>query len=195
MKWEFWIITIVLLVLTALGGMAGLNTFIGSQQEHIAEKEQEVTALEDQVASLQEQLQPKPYYPPLEQSWISSGTGYRMDPMGGGTESLHKGVDLVAARGAPVTAVLSGVVAEHWPAPDGYYHGHPVYGGLVVIDHGGFFALYGHLSDSFVNEGDHIDAGQVIGLLGDTGIATGVHLHFEIVMDPLEYLERAWAQR
>lgn len=126
----------------------------------------------------------------LEQAWVSSGTGYRMDPMGGGTEGLHKGLDLVGAVGAPVMAVLAGVVVEHWPPPDGYYRGHPVFGGLVVIDHGeGLFALYGHLSATTVHEGWQVEAGQVIGGLGDTGITTGPHLHFEVVVDPLQYLE------
>lgn len=189
MKWNHWMIVVVLLLLTALGGMAGLNTVIGWQQDQIAEREQEISALEAQVAGLQQQLRAPPYCPPLEQIRISSGTGYRMDPMGGGTEGLHKGVDLVELIGAPVKAVLAGRVVEHWPAPDGYWKGHPVFGGLVVLDHGEFFSMYGHLSASCVHEGDWVEAGQIIGELGDTGIATGPHLHFEIVVDPLKYLE------
>ena len=89
MKWNHWIIVVMVLLLTALGGMAAFNTIIGQQQEQLAEKEREKVALEAQVAVLQEQLQPKPYCLPLEQVWVSSGCGYRMDPMGGGTEGLH----------------------------------------------------------------------------------------------------------
>jgi len=82
------------------------------------------------------------------------------------------------------------VVVDHWPPPDGYWRGHPTFGGLIVIDHGNeLFTLYGHLSDSFVREGRWVEAGQVIGELGDTGIATGPHLHFEVVVNPLRYLE------
>jgi len=190
MKWNYWIIAVVLLLLTALGGMAHLNTIIGRQQGQIAEREREIVELETQVAVLQEELEPKPYHLPLEQAWVSSGVGYRLDPMGGGDEALHKGMDLVGPVGSPVRAVLAGVVVEHWPAPDDYWRGHPVFGGLVVIYHGdGLFTWYGHLSDTCVHEGFQVEAGQMIGRLGDTGIATGVHLHFEVVVDPLRYLE------
>jgi len=190
MNWNHWIVVVVLLLLIALGGMAGFNTTIGQQEDLVAAKDQEIAALEAQVQSLQEQLRPAPYFEPLQRAQISSGCGYRMDPMGGGTEGLHKGVDLVGPVGAPIRAALAGVVVEHWPAPDHYWHGHPIFGGLVVIDHGeGLFTLYGHLSDTYVHEGYQVAAGQVIGALGDTGITTGPHLHFEVVVDPLKYLE------
>jgi len=191
MNWNHWIVVIVLLLITALGGMTAFNTVIGQKEALLAEKGQEIAALEAQVESLQEQLRPAPYFEPLQRAQISSGCGYRMDPMGGGTEGLHKGVDLVGPVGAPIRAALAGVVVEHWPAPDHYWHGHPIFGGLVVIYHEKeeFFTLYGHLSDSYVHEGYRVEAGQVIGALGDTGITTGPHLHFEIVVDPLKYLE------
>lgn len=190
MKWNHWIIVVVLLLLIGLGGMMNQNTTIGQQQKELAEQTGELTALEAQVAMLQEELRPPPFYPPLEAAYVSSGCGYRMDPMGGGTEGLHKGLDLVGTIGAPVVAVLAGAVVEHWPSPDSYWRGHPIYGGLVVIDHGeGLFTLYGHLLDTCVHEGYQIEAGQEIGRLGDTGITTGPHLHFEVVVDPLRYLE------
>lgn len=190
MKWEYWLIVLVLLLLTALGGMAAFNTAIERQWEQIMDKGRQIFKLGEQVASLQDQLRPQPYHQPLEQAWVSSGCGYRMDPMGGGTENLHKGVDLVASIGTPVVAVLAGVVVEHWPPADGYYRGHPVFGGLVVIDHGkGLFTLYGHLAESYVHEDYQVEAGQTIGRLGETGITTGPHLHFEVVVDPIRYLE------
>ena len=117
-----------------------------------------------------------------------------MDPMGGGTEALHKGVDLAGPVGMPVRAVLAGVVVDHWLVPGWHwgkeYHGHPIMGGYIVIDHGeGLFSCYGHLSATFVHEDNWIEAGQVIGEVGNTGISTGPHLHFELVVDPLRYLE------
>jgi len=194
MKWNYWIIIIVLLVQIALGGMAGFNTVIGQQQEALVatQKEQDrLTAIAywTRIGQL-----PRPYSLPLTQVWVSSGCGYRMDPMGGGTEGLHKGVDLVGPIGTPVKAVLAGVVVEHWLVPGWHwgkqYYGHPVFGAMIVIDHGdGIFSLYGHLSETTVHEGWHVEAGQVIGALGDTGITTGPHLHFEVVVDPLRYLE------
>ncbi len=128
--------------------------------------------------------------PPMDDYWISSGSGYRKDPMGGKEESqLHKGLDLVGPHLSPVKAAAAGVVAEHWPAPNGYYKGHPIYGGVVVIDHlNGTFTLYGHLSTTYVGEGDRVEAGEIIGRQGNTGVSTGEHLHFEVIVNPLIYL-------
>ena len=128
--------------------------------------------------------------PPMESYWISSGSGYRTDPMGGKEESqLHKGLDLVGPHHTPVKAAAAGVVVEHWPAPNGYFRGHPIYGGLIVIDHlNGTFTLYGHLSTTYVSEGDRVEAGEIIGRQGNTGISTGEHLHFEVIVNPLLYL-------
>ena len=194
MKRENVIILATVLVLLGLMGMGALNTNIGQQEDQIAEQQVEIDRLEawrywTQIAAL-----PAPYQQPLDQLWVSSGCGYRMDPMGGATESLHKGKDFAGAIGTPVKAVLAGIVAEHWLVPGWHYgkeyHGHPIMGGYIVIDHGeGLFTLYGHLSATFIHEGDFIEMGQVIGELGNTGISTGPHLHLEIVVDPLRYLE------
>jgi murein DD-endopeptidase MepM/ murein hydrolase activator NlpD len=87
-----------------------------------------------------------------------------------------------------VRAAAAGIVAEHWPAPNGFYKGHPIFGGLVVIDHQeGTFTLYGHLSETFVHEGQRVEKGMIIGRQGNTGISTGEHLHFEVIVDPLSY--------
>jgi len=187
----YWIIAIVLLLLTALGGTMQQQTIIGRQQAEVAEQDRLVAELYwTRIAAM-----PHPYSPPLPQLWISSGTGYRMDPMGGAEESLHKGVDLVGPVGMPVTAVLAGVVAEHWLVPGWHYgkeyYGHPTFGGMIVLDHGeGLYSIYGHLSETEVHEGDYVKMGQKIGELGNTGISTGPHLHLELVVDPLRYLER-----
>ena len=130
--------------------------------------------------------------PPMDSFWISSGSGYRNDPMGGKEESqLHKGMDLVGPHRAEVKAAAAGVVAEHWPAPNGFYRGHPIYGGLVVIDHlNGTLTLYGHLSATYVNEGDEVAVGEIIGRQGNTGVSTGEHLHFEVIVNPLLFLSK-----
>ena len=128
---------------------------------------------------------------PLDRYKISSEFGYRKNPMGGleGDMRLHKGIDLVGPYNAPVKAVKSGVVVEHWPPPNGYFKGHPVYGGLVVIEHSdGIFTLYAHFKDTFVKEGQRVKKGEIIGIQGDTGMATGDHLHFEVITNPLNYL-------
>ncbi|MDR1453093.1 MAG: peptidoglycan DD-metalloendopeptidase family protein [Candidatus Margulisbacteria bacterium] len=98
----------------------------------------------------------------------------------------HSGIDIAAASGTPIKAADSGVVIlSAW---------HGGYGRAIVVDHGkGFATLYGHLSKQNVKEGDKVNKGQVIGLAGSSGVATGPHLHFEIridgeTTDPLPYL-------
>ncbi len=130
---------------------------------------------------------------PMERYAISSEFGYRKNPMGGleGDMRLHKGVDLVGPYNSPIKAVKSGVVVEHWPAPNGYFKGHPVYGGLVVIEHSeGFFTLYAHFKDTFVKEGQRVKKGDILGIQGATGMATGDHLHFEVITNPLDFVEK-----
>jgi len=197
MKWNYWIIVAVFLLLIGLGGMAAFNTTIGQQQAELVEHQKELDQFAAEVYWTRLSLRAPPYYPPLEQIWISSGTGYRTDPMGGGTESLHKGIDVAAKKGTPVKAILRGLCVEHWLAPGIYYgkeyYGDPTYGGKIVLWHEeGFFSIYGHLSKTeldIVHEGKWVKAGVKIGEVGSTGISTGSHLHFEIVVDPLRYLE------
>jgi len=84
----------------------------------------------------------------------------------------HQGVDLPLKKGTPVSAAFDGKVRI-----SKYTRG---YGNLVVIRHeNGLETFYGHLSERKVNEGDWVQAGDVIGLGGSTGRSTGAHLHFE----------------
>ena len=58
------------------------------------------------------------------------------------------------------------------------------YGKHVVLDHGnGVTSLYGHLLKLYVEKGEHVEKGQVIGLVGSTGRSTGPHLHYEVRVD------------
>jgi murein DD-endopeptidase MepM/ murein hydrolase activator NlpD len=166
-----------------------VSQLTGSLTQQTVKNRKIVKAYEIENVTLRRRLQSVPYELPIDRAVLTSGCGYRTDPMGGGTEGLHKGVDLVGAEGSPIKAALPGVVVEHWPAPDGYYSGHPVYGGLVVIETDGTYLLYGHLENTRVHEGQHVEAGDIIGVMGDNGVSTGPHLHFEVVVDPLKYLE------
>ena len=110
--------------------------------------------------------------------------------MGGSEQRLHRGVDLATWVGTKVQAILPGTVVAHWPAPDGYWKGHPTFGGLVIIRHANdTFSLYGHMQRTFIHEGQWVEAGETIGEVGSSGVSTGPHLHFEIIIDPLVYLE------
>lgn len=197
MKQDHWMVLVAIVVIAAFGGMFRQQALIGDAQRRAGQAAGELAAARGQIAELQQLLRPPPHVVPLPSARISSGTGYRMDPMGGGDEGLHKGLDLVGPQGCPVMAVRAGVVADHWPPPGtpypggGVYHGHPVFGGFIVLDHGdGLFTLYGHMSRTLVHTGERVTAGQVIGRQGATGQATGEHLHFEVVVDPLRYLEQ-----
>ncbi len=101
---------------------------------------------------------------------------------------LHKGLDIASyRRGVPILAAANGKVIERGYEAMGF-------GNYVVIRHAyGFSTKYAHLSKVFVNEGDIVTQGQRIGTMGNTGLSTGQHLHFEVrigsqVVDPLRFL-------
>lgn len=107
------------------------------------------------------------------------GSGNWTNPMGGpynwsrGFTSWHPAVDLAATPGTPVKAALGGtVIFAGWNS-----YG---YGYLIVLAHGPYTTLYGHLSEIYVSCGQYVGAGQVIGGVGSTGDSSGPHLHFEI---------------
>jgi murein DD-endopeptidase MepM/ murein hydrolase activator NlpD len=117
--------------------------------------------------------------------WLSSGVGMRTDPFTGQRDH-HPGLDIAADKGAPVYATGAGTVRE------ASYQGN--YGNLVVIDHGfGLETRYGHLSAFHVKVGDAVQRGDLVGLVGSTGRATGPHLHYEVrvndrILNPLQLL-------
>jgi murein DD-endopeptidase MepM/ murein hydrolase activator NlpD len=88
----------------------------------------------------------------------------------------HRGIDFAATKGAPVMATASGSVQFV-----GFDERH---GNYIVLEHGGGLrSLYAHLDSSTVRKGDRVSAGQRIGAVGDTGMATGPHLHLEAYRD------------
>ena len=105
---------------------------------------------------------------------ITSSYGWRLDPVypKSGVRRFHEGIDLRGAWGAPVKAVLSGVVDE--------IGNNRVLGNFIIINHNGYNSLYAHLSGFSVQKGDRVNQGQEIGKIGDTGYTTGSHLHFAV---------------
>ena len=85
----------------------------------------------------------------------------------------HEGIDIAAVKGTPIFAAAKGVVVKaEWE--NGY-------GQMVEIDHGyGYTTRYGHTSRILVKPGDHVKRGDPIALVGNTGIATAPHLHYEV---------------
>ena len=131
------------------------------------------------------------YYksPMNEPVWVSSPVGPRSLEIT--SETFHRGDDLVGiSKNTEIKAAADGIVVEHWPAPDGYYKGHPIYGGYIVLKHdNGTYTVYAHMSHTNVHTGEKVKQGQKIGVIGDTGLATGVHLHFEIVLAPHNFIK------
>lgn len=107
---------------------------------------------------------------------ITSPQGYRTDPFTGEV-SYHSGTDISAPEGTPILAAADGTVTianatDSWGGSYGYY---------VKINHGGgLTTLYAHCSNICVTVGQQVLAGQVVAYVGQTGRATGPHLHFEV---------------
>ena len=107
---------------------------------------------------------------------ITSPQGYRTDPITGET-SYHSGTDIAVPEGTPILAAADGTVTvanalDRWGGSYGYY---------VKLDHGGgLTTLYAHCSSICVTAGQQVKAGEVIAYVGQTGRATGPHLHFEV---------------
>lgn len=122
---------------------------------------------------------------PIDPVVVNSPFGLRTDPITGKPE-FHEGVDLNGQLGQAVTAAADGVVTF-----TGWRGG---YGNHIEIAHGGgWVTTYSHLSKILVHRGDHVEIGDLIGLVGSTGRSTGPHLHFEIlhhghVLDPFSVL-------
>jgi murein DD-endopeptidase MepM/ murein hydrolase activator NlpD len=110
-------------------------------------------------------------YPLSSPAPTTSSFGWRTHPITG-SRRFHSGVDIGAPMGAPVVAAGTGIVMS-----SGWLGG---YGKAIVIQHNGVQqTLYGHLSEVFVQPGQRIEQGTVIGRVGSTGNSTGPHLHFE----------------
>lgn len=106
---------------------------------------------------------------------VTSAFGWRRDPFTGGA-TYHRGVDLRAAYGEPVSSMAGGRVVFA-----GVQGG---YGNTVVVEHSnGVRSRYAHLSSILVGQGSEVAAGDSIGRAGRSGRATGTHLHFEVTQD------------
>jgi murein DD-endopeptidase MepM/ murein hydrolase activator NlpD len=103
----------------------------------------------------------------------SSKFGYRIHPIHHSIK-FHTGIDIAASETDTIIAPADGVVHQM-----GYQSG---LGNFIVIQHQyGFMTLYGHLSAIFVKSKQKVNIGQTIGLMGNTGLVTGKHLHYGII--------------
>lgn len=116
---------------------------------------------------------------------LESGYGERMHPVLG-VKRLHTGIDLIANEGVPVISAQDGVVVKA--------HLADAWGNIIVVRHEGTYSTsYSHLKSMKVKVGNSVKKGQVIGLVGNTGLSTKYHLHFELLennkaIDPIAFL-------
>ncbi|MHB8421498.1 MAG: M23 family metallopeptidase [Leptospirales bacterium] len=116
---------------------------------------------------------------------LTSGFGWRNSPFGVGRD-FHPGIDIAGPMDVPVVATAEGTVKSA-----GWDQG---YGKAVRVTHGnGMVTLFGHLDQIAVAAGDKVVRGEVIGYLGNTGLSTGPHLHYEIIrnhvpVNPTRYI-------
>jgi murein DD-endopeptidase MepM/ murein hydrolase activator NlpD len=116
----------------------------------------------------------------------TSGFGYRHNPFGNANTENHRGIDFRGNIGSAVRTTANGKVVFA-----GLKGG---YGNCIIVRHiNNLETLYGHLSRINVKTGEYVQAGSVIGALGNTGRSTGPHLHYEIMLNekkinPKDYL-------
>ena len=180
----------------ALGGPAPAKLTAPSWQRLLANvealsgeidlREERLNALESLLLDQQLQNDMRPGGRPLDSGWMSSGYGYRTDPVSGMRE-FHSGIDFAGKLGTEVKAVGAGVVTwagERWG-----------YGNMVEITHGnGYITRYAHNSKSMVRIGDKVAKDEPIALVGSSGRSTGPHVHFEVlsgdkIVNPREFIK------
>ena len=163
-----------------------------SLMKSIAAKEKELkeAKYEEELARLALQGQ----NPPSNASWVTPVSGYTLtSPFGMrkhpvlGTNRMHNGIDMACPQGTPIYATRAGKVTTAAYQAGGA-------GNYVSINHlDGFASIYMHMTHYVVSAGQTVNAGQLIGYVGSTGISTGPHLHFGIsyagsYVNPLAYL-------
>ncbi len=142
-----------------------------------AASDSEESVIEKKLRQIEAEASPR-YLPTI---WahlgkINNEFGFRRNPFGGRSYEFHSGMDIDGERGDMVVAPANGTVLKA-----GWQGG---YGYLIEIDHGnGLTTRYGHLSKIGVKEGDLVQRGRLIGLIGSTGRSTGPHLHYELRLD------------
>ena len=129
-----------------------------------------------------------PSISPIDKSELkrtASGFGMRMHPILK-VRKMHNGTDFAAAKGTNVMATANGIVREAQTDKN--------FGNYIIIDHGnGFSTGYMHLEDFIVKPGQSVKQGEIIGHVGNTGVSSAPHLHYEIMkdgeyVDPADYL-------
>jgi murein DD-endopeptidase MepM/ murein hydrolase activator NlpD len=140
------------------------------------------------MSALEQGLDGVPQVMPADMRMITSGFGYRSDPINGHA-AMHPGLDFRGPIGSPIYAAAEGKVT--------FVGTKSGYGKVVEVSHGnGMLTRYAHMSAWHAQVGQQVAAGDVIGQIGSTGRSTGPHLHFEVrindrAVNPRPFLETA----
>ncbi len=182
------------LTLTGSGVFAAATTnYVAVAADRLADAQRSILALNDTVSSLRSNaaaalaktLPPSDMLMPVNGPITSRYSRSRLHPLLNFFRA-HKGIDVGAASGTRIAAPAAGRVLSV-----GRNLG---YGLVIDVGHsGGVVTRYAHCRSALVKEGDSVSAGQAIGLVGSTGLATGPHLHFEVLVrgksvDPIRFL-------
>jgi len=116
--------------------------------------------------------------------FLHSGFGLRIHPLLH-RRRMHKGIDISNFAGAPVIATANGIAKIGVSTSFGTY--------VVVNHHNGYTTIYAHLFSAFVEDNEPVKRGDILGYVGNSGLSTGPHLHYEVrkegkPVDPLPYL-------
>ncbi len=149
----------------------------GSFMLTAADSDAEETEIEKKLRQIEAETHPR-FLPTI---WahlgkINNEFGFRRNPFGGRSYEFHSGMDIDGEKGDMIVSPANGlIVTAGWQGGYGY---------LIEIDHGnGLTTRYGHLSKLAVKQGDRVQRGQLIGLIGSTGRSTGPHLHYELRLE------------
>ncbi len=167
-------------------GMVELESELARLSVAFADREHKLVLLEEMLSKRDVREQVIPSGRPLKHGFISSTFGRRTDPFSG-TKKYHKGVDFVGKRGSEVLAVAAGVVTQSERSGG--------YGNIVEIRHAdGYVTRYAHNQENLVKEGDRVEKGEPIAMLGSTGRSSGPHVHFEVrrngkIINPARFIK------
>ncbi|MGH7230843.1 MAG: M23 family metallopeptidase [Nitrospiraceae bacterium] len=158
-------------------GLAWLQTLAGAEERTLQD-------LTEVVESRQARWSATPSIWPVK-GWVTSGFGQRVSPFTGHL-AMHEGLDIGAPPNTPIQAPAAGRVTA-----SGF---DPRMGNMIALDHGfGIETAYGHMAKILVKNGQKVKRGDVIGLVGSTGLSTGPHLHYLVKsnsrpVDPQRYI-------
>jgi murein DD-endopeptidase MepM/ murein hydrolase activator NlpD len=168
-----------------LFGMGGQDPEVGPTADRLAALSSRSFRLSRLLDDVETRLAGIPSVLPAS-GRITSGFGYRIDPLTG-MRAFHRGIDIGTDPERAVFASAAGVVRVAGKKG--------ALGNAVLLAHGaGLTTRYGHLSQVAVQVGQKVEQGELVGWVGRTGRATGYHLHFEVLLagrpvDPLEYVD------